>query len=110
MGIFSAPQPTQLVPADPPIAVFRNFIAQRPTTLVLKEKVWSLSGDSFSVKDAATGQPVVLVAGKAMSLRDRKRESPTLCVFHPSLPLFLKTNEQRSRTSPGAPSTDCGAR
>ncbi len=75
MGIFTAPAPAQLVPANPPIAVFKNYVAQRPTTLVLKEKVWSLSGDSFSVKDAATGQPVVKVAGKVLSLRDRKRES-----------------------------------
>ncbi|CAK9780411.1 hypothetical protein CC85DRAFT_283526 [Cutaneotrichosporon oleaginosum] len=73
MGLFTAPAPTQLVPANPPIAVFRDFIAQAPTTLVLKEKVWSLSGDSFSIKDAATGRPVVKVAGKALSLRDRKQ-------------------------------------
>ncbi|GMK53462.1 hypothetical protein CspeluHIS016_0100480 [Cutaneotrichosporon spelunceum] len=73
MGLFTAPAPAQLAPANPPIAVFPNHVAQQPTTLVLKEKVFSLTGDSFSVKNAATGQTVVKVAGKLLTLRDRKQ-------------------------------------
>lgn len=77
MGIFTTQGPVQLVPVHPPVAVFTPFIAQSPTTLVLREKMWSWTGDDFSVKDAATGQPVVRCEGKAFSMRERKRESST---------------------------------
>jgi len=45
MGFFkgsSGPQP--LVPVNPPIGIYPNFIAQVPTVLTLKESLFSLSG------------------------------------------------------------------
>lgn len=61
-----------LAPAPQPIGVFPQFLAARPETLVLKEKVLSLSGDSFSIK-LANGTPVLKVEGKVMSLTGRKK-------------------------------------
>ncbi|OCF42855.1 hypothetical protein I317_03332 [Kwoniella heveanensis CBS 569] len=71
MGFFGSSAPAQLHPVNPPLGVFPNFYAQRPTTLVLKEKVFSFSGDDFSVKDT-NGYTVVRCHGQAMSFRDRK--------------------------------------
>jgi uncharacterized protein YxjI len=61
-----------LAPAPQPIGVFPQFFAAGPETLVLKEKVMSLSGDSFSIK-LANGTPVLKVEGKVMSLTGRKK-------------------------------------
>ncbi|RYN58450.1 hypothetical protein AA0118_g7204 [Alternaria tenuissima] len=61
-----------LAPAPQPIGVFPQFLAAGPETLVLKEKVISLSGDSFSIK-LANGTPVLQVEGKVMSLTGRKK-------------------------------------
>lgn len=77
MGLFSSAAPVQLHPVNPPVAAFPQFIAQAPVTLVMREKMWSWSGDDFSVQDAATGRAVVKCKGKAMSLRDRKSEPPS---------------------------------
>lgn len=60
-----------LAPVPQPIGVFQQFIAQQPETLVLKEKVISLTGDSFSIK-LQNGTPVFQVEGKVMSLSGRK--------------------------------------
>jgi uncharacterized protein YxjI len=57
-----------------PIALFPQFIAQAPETLVLKEHVLSLSGDSFSIK-LANGTPILQVEGKVMSISGRKKVS-----------------------------------
>lgn len=53
-----------------PLGLFGPFISQTGTELVLKEKVASLSGDSFTVTDS-NGQPVLKVQGEAMSLSGR---------------------------------------
>lgn len=54
-----------------------QFYAQHPTTLVLKEKAWSFSGDDFSVKDQ-NGATVVKCSGKSISMRDTKKiKDPT---------------------------------
>ncbi|KAB2108254.1 hypothetical protein AG0111_0g3175 [Alternaria gaisen] len=63
---------SSLTPAPQPIGVFPQFLATGPETLVLKEKVISLSGDSFSIK-LANGTPVLQVEGKVMSLTGRKK-------------------------------------
>ncbi|RYN42654.1 hypothetical protein AA0113_g11899 [Alternaria arborescens] len=63
---------SSLAPAPQPIGVFPQFLAAGPETLVLKEKVISLSGDSFSIK-LANGTPVLQVEGKVMSLTGRKK-------------------------------------
>lgn len=61
-----------LAPSPQPIAIFPQFIAVQPETLVLKEKVLSLSGDSFSIK-LANGTPILQVEGKVMSISGRKK-------------------------------------
>lgn len=60
-----------LAPVPQPIGVFPQFIAQQPETLVLKEHVLSLTGDSFSIK-LANGTPLLQVEGKVMSISGRK--------------------------------------
>ncbi|KAH8701310.1 tubby C-terminal-like domain-containing protein [Phaeosphaeriaceae sp. PMI808] len=63
---------SHLTPVPQPIALFPAFIATQPETLVLKEKVLSLSGDSFSIK-LANGTPILQVEGKVMSISGRKK-------------------------------------
>lgn len=72
------PQPTttttsrknsaQLAPVPQPIAIFHQFIAGQTEVLHILEKVFSLSGDSFDVKNA-DGQPVLKVKGQVLSSR-----------------------------------------
>ncbi|KAH7119868.1 tubby C-terminal-like domain-containing protein [Dendryphion nanum] len=60
-----------LNPVPQPIGIFEQYIARQPETLVLKEKVISLSGDSFSIK-LQNGTPLIQVEGKVMSISGRK--------------------------------------
>ncbi|KAJ4361695.1 hypothetical protein N0V95_001679 [Ascochyta clinopodiicola] len=62
----------QLPPVPAPIAIFPQFIARAPETLVLKEKVLSLTGDDFHIK-LANGTPILRVEGKVMSISGRKK-------------------------------------
>lgn len=55
-------------------AVFPQYVAQKVEQLVLKERVMSLSGDSFSVK-TTEGTRIVDVKGEALSLSGRKHVS-----------------------------------
>jgi uncharacterized protein YxjI len=59
----------QAVPQQ--IGIFDQYIARGPETIVLKEKVLSLSGDSFSIK-LTNGTPLFQVEGKVMSISGRK--------------------------------------
>ncbi|KAH6980950.1 tubby C-terminal-like domain-containing protein [Ilyonectria robusta] len=61
----------QLPPAPREMAVFDNLIARQTETLILREKVMSLTGDSFEIK-LASGQPILKVQGKVMSISGRK--------------------------------------
>ena len=61
-----------LAPAPQTIGIFSQFFAAGPETLVMKEKVMSLTGDSFSIK-LANGTPVLKVEGKLMSISGRKK-------------------------------------
>ena len=61
----------QLAPLPAAMGLFNQFTARQTETLVLKEKVLSLSGDSFDIK-LANGQPVLRVQGSVMSLSGRK--------------------------------------
>lgn len=54
-----------------PLGLNAQYIAHNGEELVLKERLASLSGDSFHVTTAA-GQPVVQVKGEAFSLSGRK--------------------------------------
>lgn len=49
------------------------YVYAQPTEYKLKENVWSFSGDSFKIKNTATGEAVFQVKGKALSLRDSKQ-------------------------------------
>ncbi|KAJ7617187.1 tubby C-terminal-like domain-containing protein [Roridomyces roridus] len=69
------------------LGVFSQFCAQQPITLVLKEKVWSFSGDDFSVKDQF-GNVVVRCQGKALSWSDKKEFSDSQ-----GRPLFTLKNK-----------------
>jgi Uncharacterized conserved protein len=55
-----------------PIAIFEQYIAKEPQTIVLKEKVLSVSGDSFEIK-LANGEPFLKVHGAWVSLSGRKK-------------------------------------
>jgi uncharacterized protein YxjI len=65
---------SSLPPVPTPIAIFPQFIASTPSTLMLKEHVLSFSGDDFSIK-LADGTPVLRVEGKVMSMSGRKKMS-----------------------------------
>jgi uncharacterized protein YxjI len=57
-----------------PIGIFPQFFAQQSESLVLKEKVLSLSGDSFDIK-TISGVPIFKVKGETLSLSGRKHLS-----------------------------------
>ena len=60
-----------LHPYPTPLGIFPAFIARQTEMLVIKEKVMSLSGDSFTIK-LGNGQPIFQVNGNAFSLSGRK--------------------------------------
>lgn len=55
-----------LPPVPAPVGVFPQFFAAGPETIVLKEKVLSLTGDSFSIK-LANGTCVIPITFKVRS-------------------------------------------
>ncbi|KAG5982848.1 hypothetical protein E4U55_001255 [Claviceps digitariae] len=61
----------QLPQVAPPIGIYQNFIAKTTETLVLKEKVLSLSGDSFDITNAQ-GTAFMKIKGRHMSISGRK--------------------------------------
>jgi len=54
-------------------AIGATYCAVEPTTLAMKEKAFSLSGDTFKIKDAKSGQVVFQIEGKVISLHDKKK-------------------------------------
>lgn len=68
---MSQHQPVQLPALPEPIGQFNTTIAHTTETLVLKEKVLSLSGDSFDIKNI-NGQDVLKVKGRHATIHDRK--------------------------------------
>ncbi|KAE9378774.1 DUF567-domain-containing protein [Stipitochalara longipes BDJ] len=62
---------TQLAPLNPPLGVNPAYCTPKQTVLCMKEKVWSLSGDTFHIVDE-NGHEVVQCRGQAFSLSDRK--------------------------------------
>lgn len=61
----------QLPPVAQPIGIFDNFIARGTETIVLREKLLSLTGDSFDIS-LANGQPIFKVDGRTWSARGKK--------------------------------------
>ena len=62
----------QLAPVSAPLAVFPSFIAEYPTTLIMKEQIFSLSDDAFTVK-TVDGRDVLKITADTFSLSARKR-------------------------------------
>jgi uncharacterized protein YxjI len=56
------------------IGIFPQFIAQQLETIILKERILSFTGDSFSIK-LADGTPILQVKGKVLSFSGRKEVS-----------------------------------
>lgn len=72
MGLFTASAPAVLQPVHPPLGIHPAYTSHaQPVTLVLKERVFSFSGDDFGVTDT-NGQVVVRCKGKVISFTDRK--------------------------------------
>ena len=63
--------PPQLKPFPRQLGRFQQFVARGTETLILKEKVMSLSGDSFDIK-TVTGQPIFKIEGRHMTVSGRK--------------------------------------
>jgi uncharacterized protein YxjI len=62
----------QLAAAPAPLAVLPSFIAEYPTTLIMKEQVFSISDDAFTVK-TLDGRDVLKITADTFSLSARKR-------------------------------------
>ena len=62
----------QLPPVPTPVAVFPPFIAQYPTTLIMREQLFSLSDDAFTVK-TLDGRDVLKITADTFSISARKR-------------------------------------
>ena len=60
-----------LPPVPQALGIWHQFIARQTETLVLREKVMSLSGDSYDIT-LASGQPILRIQGKTMSISGRK--------------------------------------
>lgn len=61
-----------LKPVDPPIAVFNEYVSQEPQTIVLREKVLSVTQDSFDIK-TINGDKFLSVHGAWVSFSGRKK-------------------------------------
>ena len=64
-------QDAQLQPFSPPLGIHQRYCAQELTTLVLREKAFTWSGDDFSVR-TVDGRLVLRCDAKVFSMRDRK--------------------------------------
>jgi len=60
-----------LAPVPQPLGIWNQFIARQSEIVILREKVASLSGDSFKVS-LQSGQLILDVRGTVMTLRGRK--------------------------------------
>jgi uncharacterized protein YxjI len=61
----------QLQPVNPPMGPNLGYCVNKTTILTMKEKVWSLSGDTFTITDEHD-QVVVQCNGTTFSMSDRK--------------------------------------
>lgn len=61
-----------LKPLPSPIAIFDQFVYNEPQTIVLREKVLSVSGDSFDIK-FANGDNFLTVSGSWATFSGRKK-------------------------------------
>jgi uncharacterized protein YxjI len=59
------------IPRDPTIRFDARFVLQQPIEMKIKEQL-SFSGDDFTVTDAADGELLFTVDGKAFSIGEKK--------------------------------------
>ena len=59
-------------PVPSPVGIFPQSLAQQPETLLLQEKIFSLTGHDYLVK-LANGTPILRVEAKGMSFSGRKK-------------------------------------
>lgn len=70
MGLFSS---NKFHAVSPNLGLFPQFCRNQQTTLILKERILSWTGDDFSVHDQ-DGRTVVTCKAHKLSTRDRKSE------------------------------------
>lgn len=59
---------------NPPIAIIdERFCSPHPVSLLMKEKIFSCSGEDFHIRDANTGDTVFSIEEKFFSLSERKK-------------------------------------
>ena len=63
---------SELPPVPRPLGVFPKYFAQKCETMLIKEHVVSLSGDSFTVQMMDTNAPLIEVNSVYFSLSNRK--------------------------------------
>jgi len=61
----------QLAAVQRPMGIFEQYMASSTQALVLKEKVFSLSQDSFDVTNIS-GEPILKIEGRHMTISGRK--------------------------------------
>ena len=67
--------PPHLDPCQPPLGPQppnAKLYSPHQVTLAMKEKVFSLSGDDFTIK-TADGTPICKCKGKVLSIKDKKK-------------------------------------
>ena len=71
MGNEAVRQTPLAMQSAPIIAFDQRFVFQTPVTLLLQEKVFSLTGDDFKITDLY-GNPYFMIQGKYFTLHQRK--------------------------------------
>jgi hypothetical protein len=74
-----APQPNfNLYPLPHAVGIIPAFSNHQHTVVLRMREQLSFTGDDYTIDDAGTGQPILRVSGKALSLRHRKSTSCTI--------------------------------
>ncbi|MCJ1402046.1 hypothetical protein MMC11_005265 [Xylographa trunciseda] len=70
MAQYVVPEKAQLPPLPSHLGVLPGYYANQPTTLVMREKIMSFTGNDYHIK-TTEGASVLIVRGTAMSISDR---------------------------------------
>ncbi|KAF7719440.1 Uncharacterized protein PECH_006845 [Penicillium ucsense] len=70
-----------LAPISEPLAIHAEYIKPETSVIQMKEKIMSVSGDSFEVK-LASGHPLLKVEGKWVTISGRKKVSDAVTGTH----------------------------
>ena len=70
MAQYVVPPKAQLPPLPHHLGVLPNYYANQPTTLVMREKIMSFTGNDYHIK-STEGASILRVRGNAMSLSER---------------------------------------